>query len=76
MSVGIDVSLKDFKVRMFDAEGEEIAKRLHAKNDRPGTETFAKYLVEICNINNIDSLRSGLGATSVYSWHLQMHLTG
>jgi hypothetical protein len=42
--VGIDVSLKDFKARMFDVEGEETAKRLRAKNDDPGAENLVKYL--------------------------------
>ena len=74
--VGIDVSLKDFKARIFDVEGEEIAKRLRAKNDDPGAESFVKYLVEICSANDVDSLRIGLEATSVYGWHLQMHLAG
>ena len=40
--------MKDFKARMFDAEGEEIAKRIRCKNDDPGAESFVKYLVEIC----------------------------
>ena len=74
--VGIDVSLKDFKARMFDVEGKEIAKRLRAKNDDPGAASFVKYLVEICSAHNVDSLRIGLEATSVYSWHLQMYLAG
>jgi transposase len=72
--VGIDVSLKDFKARMFDVEGKEIAKRLRAKNDDPGAASFVKYMVEICSAHNVDSLRIGLEATSVYSWHLQMYL--
>lgn len=74
--VGIDVSLKDFKARMFDPEGEEIATRFHAKNDNPGAEALVKYLVEICSTNDVDSLRIGLESTSVYSWHLQMYLAG
>lgn len=57
--VGIDVSLKDFKARMFDVEGKEIAKRHRAKNDEPGAESFVKYLVEICSAHNVDSLRIG-----------------
>jgi transposase len=74
--VGIDVSLKDFKARIFDAEGVEIAKRIHCKNDDPGAENFVKYLVEICTAKEVDSIRIGLEATSVYGWHLQMHLAG
>ena len=74
--VGIDISLKDFKARMFDAEGEEIAKRIHCKNDDPGAESFVKYLIEICSAKNVDSLRIGLESTSVYGWHLQMRLAG
>lgn len=74
--VGIDVSMKDFKARVFDAEGEETTKRLRCKNDDPGAESFVKYLVEICGANNVDSLRIGLESTSVYGWHLQMRLAG
>lgn len=74
--VGIDVSLKDFKARMFNAEGEEIAKRIRCKNDDPGAESFVKYLVEICGANDVDSLRIGMESTSVYGWHLQMRLAG
>ncbi len=74
--VGIDVSLKDFKARIFDAEGEEVAKRIRCKNDDPGAENFVKYLVEICEAKDVDCLRIGLEATSVYGWHLQMHLAG
>jgi hypothetical protein len=74
--VGIDVSMKDFKARMFDAEGEEIAKRMRYKNDDPGAESFVKYLVEICGANEVDSLRIGMESTSVYGWHLQMRLAG
>jgi transposase len=76
MFVGIDISLKDFKARMFDAEGEEVAKRIRCKNDDPGAESFVKYLIEICSAKNVDSLRIGLESTSVYGWHLQMHLAG
>ncbi len=74
--VGIDVSMKDFKARMFDAEGKEIAKRIRCKNDDPGAESFVKYLVEICGANEVDSLRIGMESTSVYGWHLQMRLAG
>ncbi len=74
--VGIDVSLKDFKARVFDVEGEEVAKRIRCKNDDPGAENFVKYLVEICGAKDVDCLRIGLEATSVYGWHLQMRLAG
>lgn len=72
--VGIDVSSKDFKVRIMDDQGNECVKRLHALNDHPGCERVANYLAEACAKENQDRLVIGLEATSVYSWPLQMFL--
>lgn len=71
---GIDVSSKDFKVRILDQSGNEIAKRFRATNDRPGMESLARHLRQACTERNDNHLVIGMEATSVYSWHLQMSL--
>lgn len=70
--VGIDVSLKDFKIRVMDALGQEAAKRFRAENNRPGSNSFVTFLVEVCAKTAANRLVLGLESTSVYSWHLQM----
>lgn len=71
---GIDVSSKDFKVRILDRDGNEAAKRFHATNDRPGVESLARHLRQACTERQDNHLVVGMEATSVYSWHLQMSL--
>ncbi|GAW32650.1 transposase, partial [Carboxydocella sp. JDF658] len=73
--VGIDVSMKDFKVQFMDHLGETITKRQRFSNDNPGMESLVQLILEICQANDIDCVMVGLEATSVYSWHLQMGLT-
>lgn len=72
--VGIDMSLKDFKVRVMDASGRETAKRFRAENNRPGSNAFVTFLIEACVKTGATHLVLGLESTSVYSWHLQMFL--
>ena len=72
--VGIDVSLKDFKVRILDECGNEPVKRIRVENNHPGVERLANYLMETCTKLNPNRLVIGLEATSVYGWHLQMFL--
>jgi transposase len=72
--VGIDVSSKDFKVRVINDQGDEVAKRFQASNDRLGVESLASYLVDACKNNAQNRLVVGMEATSVYSWHIQMFL--
>ena len=42
--VGIDVSMKDFKVQLMDHLGETIAKRQRFSNDNPGMESLIKLI--------------------------------
>jgi transposase len=72
--IGIDISLKDFKVRVIDPSGREIGKRFQAENNLPGSQKFIAFLTETCAKNKITRLVLGLESTSVYSWHLQMFL--
>jgi transposase len=72
--VGIDVSSKDFKVRILDDHGDERVKRFRTSNDRPGVEHVARYLAEACIKEKQERLVIGLEATSVYSWPIQMFL--
>ncbi|WP_425803737.1 IS110 family transposase [Desulfitobacterium sp. Sab5] len=72
--VGIDVSSKDFKVKVMNDQGDEVSKRFHASNDRLGVQSLASYLVNACKTHSEDRLVVGMEATSVYSWHIQMFL--
>lgn len=42
--VGINVSLKDFKVRVMDDQGAEPAKRQRYLNNQPGLEEFIDFI--------------------------------
>jgi hypothetical protein len=72
--VGIDVSLKDFKVRVMDTSGSETVKRFRTENNFPGSNSFVSYLIDACAKSGAKRLVMGLESTSVYSWHLQMFL--
>jgi len=72
--VGIDISMKDFKVQFMNDKGETVAKRRRFLNDQPGLDSLVELILTICLANNIDRIVIGLESTSVYSWHLQMGL--
>lgn len=72
--VGIDVSMKDFKVQFMNDQGETLAKRQRYTNDGPGLDSLVDYILTICSSNVFDRVVVGLESTSVYSWHLQMGL--
>ena len=72
--VGIDVSSKDFKVKVMNDQGDEVTKRFQASNDRLGVESLSTYLVNACKANSQVRLVIGMEATSVYIWHIQMFL--
>lgn len=42
--VGVDVSMKDFKVRYMDDRGEEAAKRRAFENNQPGLDSFVESI--------------------------------
>lgn len=72
--VGIDVSMKDFKVQFMDDQGQTVAKRSRFLNDDPGIDSLVAMILDICQSNGSDRLVIGLESTSVYGWHLQMGL--
>ncbi|NMA14862.1 MAG: IS110 family transposase [Clostridia bacterium] len=74
--VGIDISMKDFKVQFMNDSRETVAKRRRLLNDNPGTESLVLCILEICQANDLNRVVVGLESTSVYSWHLQMALAG
>lgn len=72
--IGIDVSMKDFKVRFMDDQGSEIQKRLRCLNNQPGLTSLIDAIIGTCNAKGKTRVVLGLESTSVYSWHLQMGL--
>lgn len=73
--VGVDVSMKDFKVRYMDDRGSEAAKRQRFDNNQPGLDSFVALILQICLLpSNVTRVVIGMEATSVYGWHLQMGL--
>lgn len=72
--VGIDVSMKDFKLRSVNDTGQETGKRLFAPNDKTGIDLIIQHLIQVMRANNLDKLYLGFEATSTYHWHLQMSL--
>jgi len=72
--VGIDISMKDFKVQLMNDTGEIVTKRRRFLNDQPGMESLVELILTTCQANNIERVVIGLESTSVYSWHLQMGL--
>lgn len=72
--VGIDVSMKDFKVQFMGNDGDTVAKRRRFLNDQPGIDSLVDLILTICCSNGIERVVIGLESTSVYSWHLQMGL--
>ena len=63
--VGIDVSAKDFKVRVLNSTGEEPAKRFKAENNLPGSQSLIAYLLPICRQHHVSRLVFGLESTSL-----------
>lgn len=72
--IGIDVSMKDFKVQFMSNSGDIVAKRRRFLNDNPGMDSLVSLILDICQSLSINRIVVGLESTSVYSWHLQMGL--
>jgi hypothetical protein len=72
--VGIDVSMRDFKVQYMDDQGTEASKRQRFENNQPGMDSFIESILQICLPSNITRVVTGMESTSVYGWHLQMGL--
>jgi transposase len=63
--VGIDVSLKDNKVRILHPDGTSLSKFV-VKNSVPGAKSLSQKVVGIAEKNNSQSIVIGLESTSVY----------
>lgn len=72
--VGIDVSMKDFKVQFMDDQGAEAFKRYRYENNEPGLDSLIESVLKICRQGEFSRVVIGLESTSVYGWHLQMGL--
>ena len=72
--VGIDISMRDFKVQYMDDQGTEASKRQRFENNQPGMDSFVESIRQICFPSNITRVVIGLESTSIYGWHLQMGL--
>lgn len=71
---GIDVGMKDLKLRSVNEQGQETGKRLLAPNDRSGIGLIEKHLLAVLRENALDKLYVGFESTSTYHWPLQMAL--
>lgn len=69
--VGIDLSLKDFKVSIIDQEGAAAAKNFAATNDLYGAQVLVETIVVCCERLSASTVFVGYESTSVYGWHLQ-----
>ncbi len=58
--VGIDISMKDFKVQLMNDTGETVAKRRRFLNDQPGLDSLVELILTTCQTNNIDRVYAGL----------------
>jgi hypothetical protein len=72
--VGIDISMKDFKLRSVNDTGQETGKRLLAPNDRTGIDLIVQNLLQVMRDYHLDKLYVGFEATSTYHWPLMMAL--
>jgi len=63
--VGIDVSLRDNKVRILHPNGDSLSKFV-VNNSISGAKTLSDKITNIATNNNFDSIVIGLESTSVY----------
>ena len=73
--VGLDVSLKDYKVCFLDTEGERIGKSFALKNNGDGSQVLVERIVAAAAKVKAEKVLLGYESTSVYGWHLQYFLT-
>jgi transposase len=72
--VGLDVSLKDYKVCLMDVEGERIGKSFALKNNGDGSQVLVERIVAAAAKVKAEKVLIGYESTSVYGWHLQYFL--
>ena len=69
--VGLDLSLKDYKVSIIDQNGVEVVKPFSVTNDQNGADILIDTILRCCKALAVDTLFIGLESTSVYGWHIQ-----
>lgn len=69
--VGLDLSLKDFKVSIIDQEGVVAIKPFAATNDLYGAEVLIDAIEDCCRRLSASTVFIGYESTSVYGWHIQ-----
>jgi hypothetical protein len=69
--VGLDLSLKDYKVSIIDQNGAEVVKTFSVINDQVGADILIDTILRCCKALAVDTLFIGLESTSVYGWHIQ-----
>jgi len=72
--VGLDVSLKDYKVCLMDMEGERVGKSFVLKNNGDGSQVLIDRIVAAAAKTKAEKVLIGYESTSVYGWHLQYFL--
>ena len=70
---GLDVSSFDMNVCVINQEGT-VVDRFTVGNDYPGAAELKDRLIRLSLSENATSLKIGLEATSVYSFHPSMYL--
>ncbi len=69
--VGLDLSLKDFKVSIIDQEGVVATKPFAATNDLYGSQVLIEAIEDCCKRLDVSTVFIGFESTSVYGWHIQ-----
>lgn len=72
--VGLDLSLKDFKVSMIDQDGAETTRPFAATNDMHGAQVLIETITDCCKRLDVSTVFIGYESTSVYGWHIQHYL--
>jgi len=72
--VGLDVSLKDYKVCFLDTEGERVGKGFALKNNGDDSQVLVERVVQAAVKIKAGKVLIGYESTSVYGWHLQYFL--
>mgnify|MGYP000962524769 FL=1 len=69
--VGLDLSLKDFKVSIIDQDGTVVSKPFAATNDLYGAQALIDTIEDCCKRLSASTVFIGYESTSVYGWHIQ-----
>lgn len=67
--VGLDVSSRNIDVCCMLQDGTEVGS-FQITNDLPGVDALSRKVVALLTSRNLERVRFGLEATSVYGWHL------